>query len=608
MLTAGLGMLKDMLGLKKYADAAGFTNRLAWIENSMDADNKMRQLITDLLIAECSDGKEKLTKEQRELYYDRLKNIQTAADLFHKQYYDYLQEYKETLQRAVMYDIGINIATMGVGKLIGKTAKLGKVMTNSKNAKYFQYYLPVKNALTRERISNGLDFIGSNIFGGIMEIFEPEVNNFENISYRIDTWAPKQEAEILKAYRKLIIDIRKSYADCKSNDDKKDDSEHHSPHPDANVPIDPSGFVYEAVEDNRVQDVQATIYYKAARENIFGEMVDEEVVWDASEYDQENPLYTDANGEYQWFVPQGLWQVRFEKEGYEPTESDWLPVPPPQLEVNIPIVQLRQPEVTRAIARKDAIDITFDKYMMPSLLNTDNILVTANDQAIAGTIIMLDEQHPYDNTETSYASKVRFVPASPFTASEITLTVSNRVRSYADVPMAQPFQQVFDIEDVDHLQSAATPTASVSSGTEVSPYTEVYLTCSTDRATIRYTIDGTTPDCNTGILYTGHPIMLTSTNAIIRAIACADGFDPSEVATFTYVISTGTHISACGTDGHAHVNVKGGILHVEGLTSPAQVYSAQGMLLMTVTNGTYRLPAGGMYLIRHDKGVKKIVF
>ena len=378
--------------------------------------------------------------------------------------------------------------------------------------------------------------------------------------------------------------------------------------PDLEAHIDPSGFVYEAVEENRIEGVKATVYYKDTHENMFGETIEEDVMWNACDYDQENPQITDSEGKYQWFVPQGLWQVRFEKDGYEPTQSEWLPVPPPQLEVNIPIVQLRQPEVTNAIAHKDAIDISFDKYMMPSLLNTDNIFVTANDQTIAGTIVMLDEQHPYNDNATSYATKVRFVPAAPFTASEITLTVSTRVHSYADVPLAQTFQQTFDVEDATVVEPAQAPEASIASGSRVEQGTILSLTCSTENAVIRYTMDGTAPDCRNGYVYTNPILLYGNEQVTIRAIACADGFDPSEVATFTYVISTDTHISACGTDGHAHVYVKGGILHVEGLTSPAQVYSAQGMLLMTVTNGTYRLPAGGMYLIRHDKGVKKIVF
>jgi hypothetical protein len=301
---------------------------------------------------------------------------------------------------------------------------------------------------------------------------------------------------------------------------------------------DPAGFVYEGVEENRVEGVQATVYYKDKRENIFGEMVEEEVMWDASEFDQENPLYTDENGFYQWFVPQGLWQVRFEKEGYEPTQSEWLPVPPPQLEVNIPIVQLRQPEVLNAIARNDAVDIVFDKYMQPELLNTDNILVTANGQKVEGSVTLLDEQVSYSGESTTFASKARFVPATAFTAHEITLTVSNRVRSYADVPMAQTFQQTFDIEGAGALEQTQAPEPSVPDGSVVLLGAELSLACATEGAVIRYTLDESTPDCLHGLVYNGVPLGLYGDqNVIIRAIACADGFEPSEVVQWTYTFS-----------------------------------------------------------------------
>jgi len=92
--------------------------------------------------------------------------------------------------------------------------------------------------------------------------------------------------------------------------------------------IDPSGYVYEGNTNNRLEGVKCTIYYKEKEDS-------KPVLWDATKYEQENPLYTDSEGRYAWDVPEGLWQVKYEKEGYEPTYSDWLTVPPPQTDVNI---------------------------------------------------------------------------------------------------------------------------------------------------------------------------------------------------------------------------------------------------------------------------------
>ena len=91
---------------------------------------------------------------------------------------------------------------------------------------------------------------------------------------------------------------------------------------------DPSGFVFEGIESNRLQGVTATLY-----------RADDEAgtnsrLWDAEAYDQRNPLTTDIEGKYMWMVPNGWWQVRYSLEGYEDARSEWMIVPPVRTEVN----------------------------------------------------------------------------------------------------------------------------------------------------------------------------------------------------------------------------------------------------------------------------------
>lgn len=224
--------------------------------------------------------------------------------------------------------------------------------------------------------------------------------------------------------------------------------------PDDGVIIDPSGFVYEAVPENRVEGVQATIYYKEIKENMYGDPYEEIMLWNAEEYAQSNPLFTDENGMYRWDVPQGLWQVKFEKDGYVTAYSEWLPVPPPQLDVNIGIVQNKQPEVTEARAYEEGIEVKFDKFMDISTLTTDNIYVTANGEKLLGEIRMVDEAladeyaTDEDTEAVRYASRVRFVPeqALSTTTGEVRLTVSRNVLSYAGIPMTETYTQVLDVE------------------------------------------------------------------------------------------------------------------------------------------------------------------
>jgi hypothetical protein len=211
---------------------------------------------------------------------------------------------------------------------------------------------------------------------------------------------------------------------------------------------DPSGYVYEGVASNRLQGVTASCYYKETVEDMYGDLHENIVLWNAEEYAQENPLFTDENGMYQWDVPQGLWQVKFEKEGYQTTYSEWLPVPPPQLEVNIPMVQMRQPTVSDAKAYDLGVEIAFDKYMDPETLTTDNISVTKNGNKIEGSIVLLNEEVSYEGEETTFASKLRFeVPKGQelTTTDQVMLTVSKAVKSYAGVQMENDYSQEFDV-------------------------------------------------------------------------------------------------------------------------------------------------------------------
>lgn len=230
--------------------------------------------------------------------------------------------------------------------------------------------------------------------------------------------------------------------------------DHKSGNTDTKYGIDPSGYVYEAVPTNRVEGVQAAIYYKETKEDMYGDPYEEIILWDAEEYAQKNPLFTDANGMYQWDVPQGLWQVKFEKDGYQTAYSEWLPVPPPQLEVNIGIVQNKQPEVTEARAYEEGVELQFDKYMDLSTLTTANIYVTANGEKLTGEIHLIDsalaDEYADENDADAirYASRIRFVPAEKLSATtgEIRVTVSRNVLSYAGIPMTETFSQVLDVE------------------------------------------------------------------------------------------------------------------------------------------------------------------
>ena len=196
-----------------------------------------------------------------------------------------------------------------------------------------------------------------------------------------------------------------------------------------NWSVDPSGYVYEAVTNNRVEGVAATAYWIAPDyidENGKGDE-SKAVLWDASEYAQMNPILTDGMGAYAWDVPEGLWQVKYEKDGYETQYSDWLPVPPPQTNVNIGLVSKAVPKVESAVLTSNTLAITFDKYMKPD---------TVTNVKISGYTYTMD----YSKDETApdgtvYARTYTFNLNEPVSEGEsVPVSISN-AESYAGTKM-----------------------------------------------------------------------------------------------------------------------------------------------------------------------------
>lgn len=243
-----------------------------------------------------------------------------------------------------------------------------------------------------------------------------------------------------------ILGLIKNSSKCKPLTDEDDDTGFPSGDGDAIDVQDPSGYVYEGVSSNRLEGVTATCYYKEMVQDMYGDKHEQVTFWDAEDYAQKNPLFTDKNGMYAWDVPQGLWQVKFEKQGYQTTYSDWLPVPPPQLDINIAMKQNAQPNVKNVKAYEDGIELEFDKYMLPESMTTENISVTKNGTNVKGKVTLLNEEKTSSEDATTYVSKVRFIPEEAFlTTDEIRLTVSHRVKSYAGIQMESDYAQSFDI-------------------------------------------------------------------------------------------------------------------------------------------------------------------
>ena len=126
---------------------------------------------------------------------------------------------------------------------------------------------------------------------------------------------------------------------------------------DANLTIDPAGFVYEAVKSNVLEGVTAEVWRSDSADGAGA------VLWDAEAYEQENPLATDVDGLFGWFTPTGYYQVRFAKAGYEAAQTEWMAVPPVRTGLEVGLRTTEKPQVTDARAYTDCVEVEFSQYM-----------------------------------------------------------------------------------------------------------------------------------------------------------------------------------------------------------------------------------------------------
>lgn len=257
---------------------------------------------------------------------------------------------------------------------------------------------------------------------------------------------------------------------------------------------DPSGYVYETFEDNRVADAQATVYYLDAQTN-------EWVKWDADWYGQINPQITDPEGKYGWDVPNGKWKVVYEKAGYETTESGAMDVPPPRFNVNIPMVSTQSPTIAVTSAQSSnsatVLEFTTDKYVRTADLTANSLTVMVDNAAVTGTLTAVDAREDANNV--SLARTFRFTTAQNIAAGkQVTIAwPASDVVSYAGIP-AEPDAGQVTVTQTITVQTAdtvapllSTATTSVSGDVITLTFNEL-LNTKKALSSAQFTLQGTT--------------------------------------------------------------------------------------------------------------------
>ncbi|MGI6344776.1 MAG: MBG domain-containing protein [Bacillota bacterium] len=223
-----------------------------------------------------------------------------------------------------------------------------------------------------------------------------------------------------------------------------------------NWKIDPSGYVFEATDENRIQDVTAIVLVKDG--DAF------RIWWEAEDWAETNPQQTDEQGKYGWDVPEGEWKVRFESADYLTYETKPMQVPPLHDQVNIGLLAKAVPQVTGVAIHPDGLALSFDRYMLPGSL-TGNVLISDSD----GKPIAVKEIVPVGAVENTgytgvgdysdliidaeqFARQFKVVPDTPMggfvqylddgeTPAAYSVRLLSGIMSYAQVPLAGLHQE-----------------------------------------------------------------------------------------------------------------------------------------------------------------------
>ena len=356
-------------------------------------------------------------------------------------------------------------------------------------------------------------------------------------------------------------------------------SQDYGPVAEVLVLIDPSGYVYDTADGNRIADLTATVYQLVDGEGnaittITGADVDtsgaieddEELassgsvvllndgegvdctgglsptgchwsVWDATTSGQVNPQLTDEDGKYGWNVPQGWYRVAFQKAGaYSLSYSRDVYVPPAETTLNLDLgsYDIAGPSVlsvspnngASGVARNVLPVITFSEAMLASTMNTNNVKLLSGGTQVTATV----SYFPGNNT-------VRLTPSANLAAStEYTIRVTTGAKDDTSNALAATYESTFTTATTADT-TAPVSTSSVATGSYASAQavslsaTDSSVAC--PDCTIYYTLDGTAPTTSSAVYSSS---LLISSTTTVRFFA-RDAAGNSEAPDNTRVIT-----------------------------------------------------------------------
>ena len=288
--------------------------------------------------------------------------------------------------------------------------------------------------------------------------FSSAVTNFGNslsndsMSQSISAEFSMMKDDVYRIYQKNVVD--QGDDDIMNVEDCLRQSNPQRPKPS----LDPSGVIYEAVLSNRVEDAVVTLYREDGGNKVMVDSGGDDILG------ARNPLLSDVYGYYEWFVPEGLWLVEAEKDGYEKNDSQscvnipaadkedknnitWLKVLPPQTEVHIGLVCKDAPYVKNIVATADGVEIEFSRYMDESTLIPAFGLTTAGGQDIPFTLEKLNSEESPTNPNVSYTSRIKLKTDELTEGAKLNISVGADVESYAGTTAGSVYANLLTVSE-----------------------------------------------------------------------------------------------------------------------------------------------------------------
>lgn len=409
-----------------------------------------------LLDAKCDDGTPRLSSAQRSQFAELLAVLDGMVE-----------DYPRTVY---MMFAGSFFADYLMGKVTDKmvTTKGPQSPNPSGDSDMMEAY---KQYLKQQGNKQTVTLTGKDKFA--LGLLEFDVNALKSaasdtimnaLSLNLDAqeYMHSQFEQIHQNFEELQKQIQMSYRQCK--DDEEDDGKEDGGNGDGGdgrnganslafdmtAGLDPSGYVCEAVPSNVLEGVTVTLYKQDDEKG---------VQWNATDYDQTNPVTTNADGVYAWDVPAGQWKVKFEKESYKTACSEWLVVPPPRTDVNVSLVSEELPEIASISAYQKGVRVEFSQYMDIESVK-EKLSVTTNGNTITGSVEAENAEGSLDNPEIKYASVFFFTFGESVESGTVTVSAAG-AENYAENTVQETAESKTATIEVKPTGIAVQETASV---------------------------------------------------------------------------------------------------------------------------------------------------